>query len=307
MCTQVTMDDLQVAHHELGHVQYFMQYAHLPLTYRDGANGGFHEAIGELVGAMMETPQHLNKVGLLPHPPSGPEMGVNHLMMAALQTVTTLPFHLVHDLWRWRVWRGEVEEDKYNEEFWKLMLEYAGVEPPVPRTDKDLDPPALFHVANNYDMIRYFTRTILQFQILEGLCRAAGHEGPLHTCDLHGSEEAGKVLASGLALGSSKPWPEVLKILTGSSNMSTRPLRQFFAPLEEWLKDKGLRDTGPRDTGPRDSGPRDNGQEGVGWGKDWRRLNDLINYGGVASAVTTTTATTTTITILLLFLLIVST
>lgn len=34
MCTRVTFDDFLTIHHELGHVQYFMQYAHLPIGYR---------------------------------------------------------------------------------------------------------------------------------------------------------------------------------------------------------------------------------------------------------------------------------
>ena len=43
--------------------------------------------------------------------------------------------------------------------------EYLGVVAPVPRTKEDLDAPSIFHIANDYDMIRYFTRTILQFQV----------------------------------------------------------------------------------------------------------------------------------------------
>lgn len=276
MCSQVTMEDLQTIHHELGHVQYFMQYAHLPLTYRDGANDGFHEAVGELVGLVMATPQHLANVGLLDHSPRTHEMTINHLMWMALQTVTTLPFHLVHDLWRWKVWRGEVEESEYNNVFWKLKLEYTGVAPPVARTGEDLDPPALFHVANSYDMIRYFTRTILQFQILEGLCKEAGHEGPLHTCDLYGSKDAGRLLASGLSLGSSRPWPEVLHILTGSFDMDPEPFLRFFAPLEDWLKKEGLR--------PKQNG----GKEGTGWGNSWRELppdvSSLSSVSGIPPA-----------------------
>lgn len=42
MCTQVTMKDLVTAHHELTHVQYFLQYRHQPKVYRDGANPGMH-------------------------------------------------------------------------------------------------------------------------------------------------------------------------------------------------------------------------------------------------------------------------
>jgi len=34
------MDDLFAVHHEMGHVQYFMQYKDQPLAYRDGANPG---------------------------------------------------------------------------------------------------------------------------------------------------------------------------------------------------------------------------------------------------------------------------
>ena len=35
-------------------------------------------------------------------------------------------------------------------------------------------------LLQDYDMIRYFVRTILQFQFLEELCSVAGHTGPLH-------------------------------------------------------------------------------------------------------------------------------
>lgn len=43
--------------------------------------------------------------------------------------------------------------------------QYLGVVAPVPRTKDDLDPVSIFHIATGYDMIRYFTRTVLQFQV----------------------------------------------------------------------------------------------------------------------------------------------
>ena len=39
-----------------------------------------------------------------------------------------------------------------------------------------------------------------------------------------------------LEVGKSKPWPIVLRKLTGRKRMSTKPMRQFFAPLMDWLK-----------------------------------------------------------------------
>ena len=54
-----------VTHHELGHVQYFLQYWDLPFEYREGANPGFHEAVGDTLSLSVDTPQHLTKIGLL--------------------------------------------------------------------------------------------------------------------------------------------------------------------------------------------------------------------------------------------------
>jgi hypothetical protein len=39
-CTLVNMDDLFTAHHEMGHVQYYLQYKHQPKVYKRGANPG---------------------------------------------------------------------------------------------------------------------------------------------------------------------------------------------------------------------------------------------------------------------------
>jgi hypothetical protein len=71
----------------------------------------------------------------------------------------------------------------------------VGVKAPVAREPEDLDPPTIFHVSGDYDMMRYFTRTILQFQFFESLCEAAGHEGPIYKCDFAGSTAAGEKLA----------------------------------------------------------------------------------------------------------------
>lgn len=40
MCTDVTHKDFITAHHELAHIQYFLNYRHNPKVFRDGANPG---------------------------------------------------------------------------------------------------------------------------------------------------------------------------------------------------------------------------------------------------------------------------
>ena len=39
------------------------------------------------------------------------------------------------------------------------------------RTAEDLDPPCLYHINQDYNMIMYFVRTILQFQFADKLCQ----------------------------------------------------------------------------------------------------------------------------------------
>ena len=47
MCAEISMNDLFVMHHEMGHIYYFMHYKDQPFQFREGANPGFHEAIGK--------------------------------------------------------------------------------------------------------------------------------------------------------------------------------------------------------------------------------------------------------------------
>ena len=42
-CTEITEEDFVTVHHEMGHVEYYMQYKNQPFVYRDGANPGNYE------------------------------------------------------------------------------------------------------------------------------------------------------------------------------------------------------------------------------------------------------------------------
>ena len=62
--TVVTSDDFGTIHHEMGHNFYQRAYNKQPFLYRDGANDGFHEAIGDFI-ALSVTPEYLVQIGLL--------------------------------------------------------------------------------------------------------------------------------------------------------------------------------------------------------------------------------------------------
>ena len=64
MCSQVNDDDFKTVHHEMGHIEYYMQYRHLANLFRDGANAAFHEAVGDTIALSVGTMQHLHAVHL---------------------------------------------------------------------------------------------------------------------------------------------------------------------------------------------------------------------------------------------------
>uniref|UniRef100_A0A8C6M1T4 Angiotensin-converting enzyme n=1 Tax=Nothobranchius furzeri TaxID=105023 RepID=A0A8C6M1T4_NOTFU len=235
-CTVVTMDDLITVHHEMGHVQYFLQYKDQPVSFRDGANPGFHEAIGDVLALSVSTPKHLQSIGLLDKVEDNHESEINFLMSMALDKIAFLPFGYLMDQWRWKVFDGRIPSTEYNKEWWNLRLKYQGLCPPVLRNEDDFDPGAKFHIPANVPYVRYFISFIIQFQFHKALCDAAKHNGPLHMCDIYKSHEAGKLLGDAMKLGNSKPWPEAMAMITGQSKMSAQPLMTYFKPLIDWLE-----------------------------------------------------------------------
>ncbi|NXR45086.1 ACE enzyme, partial [Hippolais icterina] len=235
-CTVVNMDDLITVHHEMGHVQYFLQYKDQPVSFRSGANPGFHEAVGDVMALSVSTPKHLHSINLLDQVMENEESDINYLMSIALDKIAFLPFGYLMDQWRWKVFDGRIKEDEYNKEWWNLRMKYQGLCPPALRSEDDFDPGAKFHIPANVPYIRYFVSFVIQFQFHQALCDAAGHRGPLHTCDIYQSKEAGKILGDALKLGFSKPWPEAMQLITGQPNMSAEALMSYFQPLMTWLE-----------------------------------------------------------------------
>ncbi|GJG87109.1 angiotensin-converting enzyme [Gemmatimonadetes bacterium T265] len=235
MCAEATGEDFVTMHHELGHNFYQRAYSGQPFLFENGANDGFHEAIGDAV-ALSITPDYLTRIGLLA-PGAAPSAAADTgaLLRQALDKVAFLPFGLLIDQWRWKVFSGEVTPANYNRAWWDLRARYQGVAPPVARTEADFDPGAKFHVPANTPYTRYFLARVLQFQFYRAMCRAAGQTGPLYRCSFYGSKEAGARLARMLEAGESRPWQETLYAMTGERDMDAGAMLEYFAPLKVWL------------------------------------------------------------------------
>jgi peptidyl-dipeptidase A len=236
MCIQINEDDFTTVHHELGHNYYQMAYANQPFLYRDSANDGFHEAIGDTM-ALSVTPAYLKQIGLIDKVPDQ-SADIGFLLQRALDKVAFLPFGYLVDQWRWKVFSGEVGANDYNKAWWDLREKYQGLAPPAPRSEQDFDAGAKYHVPANTPYARYFLAAILQFQFHRALCREAGFTGPLYQCSIYRNKKAGEKLKQMLALGLSKPWPEALKTMTGEDKMDATAIIDYFAPLKTWLDDQ---------------------------------------------------------------------
>jgi peptidyl-dipeptidase A len=236
MCIKVNGDDFTTIHHELGHNYYQRAYNKQSYLHLDGANDGFHEAIGDMI-ALSITPEYLVQVDLLEADKvPGADKDIGLLLRQAMDKVAFLPFGLLVDKWRWNVFSGAVQPDQYTKAWHDLKLQYQGITPPVERTSDQFDPGAKYHIPGNTPYSRYFLARILQFQFYKAACDEAGWKGPLHRCSFYGNKEVGAKLNAMLEMGASKPWPDALEAFTGTREMDGSAMISYFAPLMDWLK-----------------------------------------------------------------------
>lgn len=234
MCIEVNEDYFTTVHHELGHNYYQRAYNKLPFLFRNGANDGFHEAIGDSI-ALSITPAYLKQLGLAQsEPPAAADVPLQ--LRTALDKVAFLPFALALDQWRWQVFSGQIKPADYNKSWWALRAKYQGIAPPVERSEADFDAGAKNHIPTNVPYIRYFLARIYQFQFYKAMCDASGYQGPLNRCSFYGSKAAGDKLGTMLAAGQSQPWQQTLQQMTGSDHLDAGPMLEYFAPLYQWLK-----------------------------------------------------------------------
>lgn len=230
------------AHHELGHIYYFLSYSRpeVPYLLRNGANRAFHEGIGDLIGLAAGQRPYLKSVGLL-SPEAEKADPILFLLDSALDGASIIftPFAAgTMTQFERGFYEGTIPDDKLNAAWWDLVGRYQGVEPPGPRPEEGLcDPATKTHInddpAQYYD---YAIGTIIKFQLHDHIAREILKQDP-RDCNYFGNKEVGAFLKGILEPGATRDWNAVLRESTGQG-LSAEPMVRYFEPLMAWLTEQ---------------------------------------------------------------------
>jgi peptidyl-dipeptidase A len=247
MSVEANRDWYETTHHELGHIYYYMTYSNkdVPILLRGGANRAYHEAFGSLMGlAAMQKP-FLEGLKLVP--PGTKTDDTQMLLKEALNYVVFMPWcsgtmtEFEHDLYH-----NNLPEGQFNQRWWQYAAKYQGIAPPAARGEEYCDAASKTHINNDaaqyYD---YALSFVLLFQFHDHISKKLLHQDP-HNTNYFGSKNIGNFLQKTMYPGASKDWRILLKETTGS-DLSAKPMLDYFNPLMGWLKEqnKGRKHTLP--------------------------------------------------------------
>jgi peptidyl-dipeptidase A len=236
MSVEPNADWYETAHHELGHIYYYISYTNpdVPPLLREGANRGYHEAFGTMIGlAAMQKP-FLEGRGLAPKDAKVDRM--QELLREALNYVVFTPFSAgTMTRFEYDLYENKLPKEQYNRRWWELALKYQGIVPPVARTEEYCDACTKTHInddaAQYYD---YAIANILLFQLHDHIARKILKQDP-HETNYYGSKAVGDFLRAIMRTGSSRDWRVVLKQMTGE-DLSAKAMLRYFEPLMAYLK-----------------------------------------------------------------------
>ncbi|MFK7782855.1 M2 family metallopeptidase [Psychroserpens sp.] len=238
MSVEPNADYYETIHHELGHIYYYQAYTNpnVPPLLRGGANRGYHEAIGSLLGfAAMQKPFLAGK-GLVDADSKIDE--TQNLLKEALSNIVFLPFSAgVMTEFENALYAENLPKDQFNKKWWELAKKYQGMVPPTNRGEEFCDAASKTHINNDaaqyYD---YAVSYILLFQFHDHISKNILKQDP-HATNYFGSKDVGTFLRGVLETGANNDWRELLKQSVGTE-MSAKPMLEYFNPLMDYLKEQ---------------------------------------------------------------------
>ena len=240
MSVEPNTDWFETTHHELGHIYYFLAYSRpeVPPLLREGANRGFHEAIGSLLGLASLQKSFLVGRGLIPEASTPSDNAIELLLQQALDSVVFIPFsagtmtHFEHDLYA-----EDLPIDQYNVRWWKYVENFQGIAPPAERGEEYCDAASKTHINNDaaqyYD---YAVSYVLLHQFHRHIAEEILGEDPRDT-DYWGRRDVGEFLDGILRRGATENWRSILQDTIGE-DLSAEAMLEYFEPLLAYLRER---------------------------------------------------------------------
>jgi peptidyl-dipeptidase A len=236
MSVQPNRDWWETAHHELGHIYYFLSYSRpgIPYVLRTGANPAYHEGMGTMIGLASLQRRALVERGLISAETRVDSM--QKLLQEALNYVVFIPWAAgTMPRWEHAFYAEQLPADSLNAKWWAVAARYQGIAPPAPRGEQYADALTKTHINDNPAFYySYAVAEALLFQLHDHIAREILRQDP-HDTDYYGHKDVGDFLRSIMAPGATRPWRTVLKETTGKE-LDARAIVDYFQPLYEWLR-----------------------------------------------------------------------
>ena len=191
MCIEINEEDFTTIHHELGHNFYQRAYkqAALPLPRQrqrrlPRGHRRHHRALRHArttwcrSGCSTRSPTASKDIGLL--------------LKTALDKVAFLPFGLLIDQWRWKVFSGEITPGQLQRRWWELREKYQGVAAAGARAARRTSIPARSTTSPRTCPTRATSWPASSSSSSTARCARRRGNGPLNRCSIYGNKERGR-------------------------------------------------------------------------------------------------------------------
>ncbi len=231
-----TTDYWSTVLHEFGHIFYFLSYSNpnVPILLRDGANPGFHEAFGSMMGLASLQKPFLENLSMV-------KKGVQtndtlELLKEALKYIVEIPWGSgVMTEFEYDLYAKNLPEQEYNSDWWRLVKKYQGIVPPEPRGEEYCDAASKTHITDVPAIYyNYSVANVLIFQFHEFIADSILHQDP-HATNYWGNQAVGDFLKSIMKNGATIEWQKLLS-QTIHSELSAQSMIHYFSPLMVYLK-----------------------------------------------------------------------
>ena len=227
------------AHHEFGHIYYFIGYTRpeVPALLRTGANPAFHEGFGELTALAAGMAPYLKSLGVLPADFKVDENAflLNNALAPGVPFIFWSSGVMTH--WEADIYAKHLPADQWNARWWQYVRDFQGIEPPTERSEEWCDAATKTHI--NDTPCYYYSYAIAQvfkYQLNDYVAKHILHQPP-QSCNYANSKEVGDFFRKIMAQGKTEDWRKILKDATGEE-LSTRAMVEYYKPLLKWLEEQ---------------------------------------------------------------------